>query len=172
MERVKLIITGFMGAGKSTLLTSWKADFEGRAFDLDHLVAKAAGVAPDRLGGWIAEVGFDEFRKQESKLIKKFLQKQGRGLLALGGGAFHSENRELWLEQDEVKSLWLDAPLDVLWRRVEKDGNRPLVADGREAFEALYRQRLEDYQSADYRLVSVGELPSFSQWCSDSKLDE
>jgi shikimate kinase len=61
------------------------------------------------------------------------------------------------LENNGV-TLWLDAPFEVIRRRVPSDGSRPLAADA-EKFQALYAARREQYRLADHRVEVESDDP-------------
>lgn len=165
-----VVLVGFMGAGKSSLLRKWEKEFPGSANDLDELIAKAAGVAPEHLGDWIRKNGFEEFRKLETQILEKSLKSGESQILSLGGGAFHSQNRELISKSTSVYSVWIDVPVEECWRRVKNDRNRPLVSQGEEAFKDLYKERLVDYQQAKYQLSGEEELPNWEIFCKKYKI--
>lgn len=165
-----LVLTGFMGSGKSSLLETWQKSFSGPSGDLDHIVAESLGLRPDQLGAWISKEGFEKFRSLETKLLKELLAKHSRYLLALGGGAFHSENQKLIHSKSNAQALWIETPIEECWRRVRVDDNRPLVAQGEVAFKELYQQRVPDYRQAKYRLLGSEPWPNFSEFCKKYNL--
>jgi shikimate kinase len=79
-------------------------------------------------------------------------------VIALGGGAFAQDsNREIlrgW------PSVFLQAPVDELWRRCTEDpAIRPLRQD-REQFARLYQQRLPCYRQAQLMVETSGKDPA------------
>lgn len=165
-----VILVGFMGAGKSSLLKRWAGEFSGSSYDLDELIADAAGVAPSSLGNWISENGFEKFRKIETQILEKSLKDGGPQILSLGGGAFHAKNRELITSFPLVQTVWIQVSAEECWRRVRDDANRPLVSQGEEAFKELYKERLVDYQQAKYKLSGEEEFPSWESFCKKYKI--
>lgn len=166
---MKLVIAGFMGAGKTTLQESWKNEFPGKCLDLDHLIAQEVGVTRDRLGDWIEEVGFPEFRRVETKVLSEVLQQNEHILLALGGGAFSVENQEV-IQGANAKSLWVNLDPEACWDRVKDDSNRPLVKKGKESFLTLYKERLSLYKKADFTIMGTYPLPSWEEFCKSYQL--
>lgn len=160
---MKLVISGFMGAGKTTLLQKWKKDFQGLSLDLDHEIAKELGVEPGQLGAWIEKEGFVAFRQKESAVLKKLLSTGQSILLALGGGAFHQENQKL-LKDFKTLSLWIEVDGEECWKRVSNDSNRPLVKAGKESFLTLYKDRLEDYSCADFKISGSYDFPDWMEF--------
>lgn len=165
-------IVGFMGAGKSSLADFWRHEFPGKTKDLDHIISQRVGCRPDKLGDWIQKVGFTQFRLEESKALSDLCSefKKGHLLLSLGGGAFHPENRKILEESNSHQGIWVETPVEICWDRVSGDSNRPLVAEGKEAFYKLYESRLADYEQAKYRLSGDSEWPKLREFCKKYKV--
>jgi shikimate kinase len=100
-----------------------------------------------------ADEGEAGFRARECTALKR-VAALPRTVIATGGGTLTSaENRELI--RTSGRSIFLDAPLDVLFERVERSSRaRPLFLD-REQARALYERRVPIYRSADV-IVPVG----------------
>jgi len=139
-----------MGAGKSTVgrtlavLLSW--DF----IDLDERIEEREGRSiPDIFG----QSGEAEFRRVESAALSE-VAKRPHTIIALGGGAWTSEfNREL-VARSGV-SVYLEASLETIKRRVRADGSRPLFGAS-ESMTALYAERLPLYQTASITVSTDG----------------
>ncbi|HWQ32943.1 MAG TPA: shikimate kinase [Blastocatellia bacterium] len=139
-----IFLTGFMGSGKSTVGQAL-ADLLGRPFiDLD---TRIEAITNRSIPDIIASDGEERFRQLESETLRE-IAKMSNSVIALGGGAItREENRRLIL--DEGISVWLDAPFELCWQRIQQDENiRPLAPDettARARFEArrpLYEQSL------------------------------
>jgi shikimate kinase len=61
------------------------------------------------------------------------------------------------LENNGV-TLWLDAPFELIRKRVPDDGTRPLAADP-EKFRELFDARRAGYEKADHRIPVESEDP-------------
>lgn len=134
-----------MGAGKSAVAFAVAAVTGRTAVDLDRVIEHAAGRSIARI--WQSE-GEAGFRRRELEALRE--QLVGAVVIALGGGALTDD--EAWdLVKARTCSVWLDAPLDVLWQRAGKDPSRPLAQD-RGAFEALFEDRRMRYSECDHRL--------------------
>jgi shikimate kinase len=144
-DATPIAIAGFMGAGKSAVAFAAAAVTGRMALDLDRVIEHSAGRSIARI--WEAE-GEAGFRRRELEALRE--QLVGSVVIALGGGALTDD--EAWdLVKSGSCSVWLDAPIDVLWQRAGKDPSRPLAQD-RAAFEALFEHRRARYSECDHRL--------------------
>jgi shikimate kinase len=145
-----IYLVGFMGCGKSTVGACLADELGWSFFDLDKEIEKAAGES-------VAEIfqrhGETEFRRLETEALKKRVQDVRGGrpqVVALGGGAFTvPDNYEL--ATTHGVTIWLDTPLDVIEKRIAAEVHRPLAADPAR-FRALYEDRRQAYERADYRI--------------------
>jgi shikimate kinase len=131
-----------MASGKSTVGPLLAAKLGLEFIDLDLVIEARAGCAISDL---IAREGEKRFREIESEALREAVSR-GAAVIAPGGGAItRDENRELMSRLGVT--VWLDAPFELCWRRIQKDGaTRPLAPDeatARTRYEgrlALYRQ--------------------------------
>lgn len=145
-----IYLVGFMGCGKSTLGRALAGELGWSFFDLDDEIERREGLP-------IAEIfemrGEAEFRAAETAALRERIKAIERGrpqVISLGGGTFlPPENFDL-ISQHGV-SVWLDAPLDLITRRVSGFNHRPLARDP-EKMRELYEARRTGYARADYRL--------------------
>jgi shikimate kinase len=154
-----VFLVGFMGAGKSSVgralgqRLGW--DFE----DLDDRIER-------REGRTIAEIfresGEREFRRAERAALLQVLDELWKGdskVVALGGGAFVQTANAALLEAAGVPTIFLDAPVEELWRRcrqqVDDVRERPLLGST-ERFRELYESRRTGYLKASLRIETGG----------------
>ncbi|MGA1341553.1 MAG: shikimate kinase [Hyphomonas sp.] len=146
-----IALVGLMGAGKSTVGRRL-AEKLGRAFyDSDTEIEKAAGLS---ISDIFALHGEADFRRGEKQVLKRLLELPPH-VLATGGGAFlDAETRALMKEK--AVTIWLNADLETLWRRVQKRDNRPLLkrADARQHLSNLVTERQPFYAQADVHVLS------------------
>jgi shikimate kinase len=152
----KIIITGFMGSGKSTVARTLAQLRHCGMVDLDDVIAAAEG----RSAGTIIEVdGEPRFRELERQALLEVLKTEGDLVVALGGGAWMSETNRHVIKAHNATSVWLDAPFELCWKRIEPlVGQRPL-AQNKPAALKLFSERTSCYELADFR-VSVTEQKS------------
>jgi shikimate kinase len=132
-----------MASGKSTVGPVLAAKLGLEFIDLDLLIEAKAGCAIAEL---IERDGEKRFREIETRTLREAVSR-GAAVIAPGGGAItREENRELMSRLGI--SVWLDAPFDLCWRRIRKDGaTRPLAPDEATA-RARYESRLAFYKQA------------------------
>ncbi len=141
-----VVLVGMMGAGKSTIGRRLARRFGVPFYDADQEIEKAANCSIEEI---FSRFGEQHFRDGERRVIARLLA-EGPQVMATGGGAFmDSETRGLVKEQ--AISVWLHADLDLLWRRVSRRGNRPLLKtdNPRATLERLVDERSPVYAEAD-----------------------
>ncbi len=155
-----VFLVGFMGAGKSSVGRALGRQLNWTFEDLDHRIER-------REGRTIAEIfresGEPEFRKAERAALQQVLKETNQGLariVALGGGAFVQKGNAGLLEAAGVPTVFLDAPVEELWRRcrmqASEDGmERPLLRS-LEQFRALYETRRQGYLKASLTVETAG----------------
>jgi shikimate kinase len=145
-------LVGLMGAGKSTVGRRLAAKL-GRPFvDSDDEIEKAAGLS---VADIFALHGEDEFRRVEHKVLQRLLSEPPQ-VLATGGGAYlKEETRELMREH--AVTIWLNADLETLWKRVSRRNHRPLLRrpDAKQVLASLFDERRPIYELADLTVPSV-----------------
>ncbi len=138
-----------MGAGKSTTgqLLAQKLGYQ--LFDSDTLITQLADTSINQI---FAEQGEDAFRKLETQVLSE-LSAYTRLVVATGGGIVTQPSNWSHLQQGLV--VWLDVPLEHLWKRIQVDASRPLLQTERpyETLEQLMQQRRHLYAQADVHTV-------------------
>ncbi len=140
-----------MGAGKTTVGRRLAARLNRRFLDSDDEVEKAAGMTIPEI---FAQRGEADFRAGETRVISRVLR-EADIVLATGGGAFiNPETREA-IKTGAV-SVWIKADTDLLFARVSRRANRPLLktADPRKTLQDLIDIRYPVYAEADVTVVS------------------
>lgn len=156
----RVVLIGFMGAGKTTVAREWASrGGPSRWFDSDTHALRLLGE--DSVGDVFKRLGEPAWRTAEASVIlpRAELPRAGFEVWSLGGGATLNPDVQRALFGSVV--IWLDAPPEVLWERVQQGTDRPLAKD-RSAFFALYHERRDHYRElADLHLdVSGNALDS------------
>ena len=151
---MKLIITGFMGCGKTQVARELARRLNLEMIDLDESISNREGRSPAQL---IVEDGEAAFRSIESEVLRGLLETEGEGVIALGGGAWiQAINREL-IQQNGGTTVWLDAPFEICWARIEASEDVRPLGKTREQAQALFHRRRPIYQLADIHIPVTAE---------------
>ena len=145
-----IIIVGFMGSGKTTVARKLARILNCVAIDLDNVIAQRTGRTAREI---IEADGEPAFRSVETRTLSKVLDEGSGRVIALGGGAWiEEENRQLVTARNGF-SVWIDAPFELCWGRIEAAGNERPLAPNRELAEKLYAQRRPVYALATLRVA-------------------
>lgn len=144
-------LIGMMGAGK-TKVGRLLAQRHGLEFiDADTEIQEAAGCSIEDI---FETQGEAVFREGERKVIARLLNGPPH-VLATGGGAFQNASTRAVIGKRAI-SVWLKADFDVLWERVSRRSNRPMLktVDPRRTLANLIEERYPVYALADLTVVS------------------
>ncbi len=147
IPQLPFFLIGFMACGKSTTGEALAAKL-GRSFiDLDKQIE---ALTEQTIADLIEQEGVARFRQIETEALRKVAHAPAV-VIALGGGAMtRPENRQL-MERAGL-TVWLDAPFEVCWQRIQNDNIvRPLAPTEDEA-RARYVKRLPLYNQAKIRI--------------------
>jgi shikimate kinase len=153
-----VVLVGFMGAGKTSVGRALAQLLGWRFEDLDTHIEASEGRSVAEIFQMHGEAGF---REREHAALHRLISVWEGGdsiVAALGGGAFvQAENASL-LRSHRVPTVYLDAPVEELWRRCADPGQaaRPLRAKVEE-FRALHDRRREHYLAATVRFDTGGK---------------
>lgn len=151
-----LALVGMMGAGKTAIGRRLAARLGIPFVDADDEIEAAAGRSIEDI---FEKYGETAFRDGEHRVIDRLLNDPVH-VMATGGGAFINA-----ATRNEIKrrciSLWLRADLDVLWHRVSRRSDRPMLKtpDPRGTLEKLIETRYPFYAEADITVDSVDGPP-------------
>jgi shikimate kinase len=146
-----IVLIGMMGAGKTTVGRRLSNKLGRHFLDSDEEIEKAAHMTIPEI---FAQRGEGEFRAGETRVIARVL-KDANIVLATGGGAFVNLETRALIQQGAI-SVWLKAEADVLFERVSRRSNRPLLntANPRATLEKLIEERYPIYAAADITVLS------------------
>jgi shikimate kinase len=147
-----IVLVGMMGVGKSSIGRRLAARLGVPFVDADTEIEKAAGMSiPDIF----ARHGEAYFRSGEARVIARLLD-SGPQVLASGGGAVMNADTRAAIKAKGV-SIWLNAEVDVLLRRIAKRKHeRPMLHtdDPSETLRQLLITREPVYALADLTVQS------------------
>ena len=144
-------LVGMMGSGKSAIGKVVSSIIEVPFIDADVEIEKAAKLSIPEI---FERHGEKFFRDKEDQVIKRLL-KERPFILATGGGAFINEKIRTSIKQHCV-SVWLNADVETLWKRVKNKKTRPLLRTNnpKETLANIYKDRIETYSLADVIIES------------------
>ena len=121
-------------------------------FDSDDEIEKAAGMAVATI---FSVHGEPEFRRGEQRVLERLLAGPPH-VLATGGGAYLNPNTRDLMRSRAV-TVWLNAELETLWKRVSRRSHRPLLRqpNPRESLSKLLVDRRPIYELADVVVTSL-----------------
>lgn len=153
-----VVMVGMMGCGKTAVGTELARQLKVPFLDSDAEIEKAANAPVSEI---FARDGEAFFRDRESKVLERLLA-EPPCVLSTGGGAFLSEQNRKLINEFGV-SIWLDAPLEVLWSRVRHKNTRPLLrtTNPKETLTRLFHERQPSYALASLRVETDGKVSIF-----------
>jgi shikimate kinase / 3-dehydroquinate synthase len=153
--RRNIYLTGFMGSGKTTIGRELARLFHRDFVDMDDALTKRFKMPITRV---FSEKGEDRFRKEESALLKRIAEKEGK-IVATGGGiVVRKDNRDLMRESGRL--VYLETTLDACRERLGDNeiNARPNWRD-LESVRTLFERRLPLYEEAEYPVSVDGLSP-------------
>jgi len=150
MKNIALI--GFMGTGKSTIGKRLAERLNTQFVDMDQYIE---GVEGRSIPTIFAEDGETYFRACEREAVQKLSMADGIVIATGGGTVKNLDNLNDLRRQGYI--VLLKAAVDVILKRTEKRGERPVLdgkdkGDRRKAIEQLLEERRSFYQNADLEI--------------------
>lgn len=150
-----VFLVGFMGVGKTTVGRALAARLAWELADTDAMVEQAAGRTIDAI---FRDSGEGRFREIEWDALRS-LEGRKRLVVATGGGLFLGVVQRAFMRAQGI-SCWLDAPLDVVTRRLVQTVSRPLWLDDDALLRrAFFERRRAAYALADCRVDATSGDP-------------
>lgn len=153
-----VFLVGFMGSGKNTVGQELARRLRWDFVDLDREIER-------REQRTIPEIfrlhGEPVFRLAETAALHDLLDhSSGRNrVFALGGGAFVEERNRTLLRQ--WPTIFLDAPVEELWRRCQCDGIERPLQKSLAQFALLREERLPSYRQASITIETHSKDPAY-----------
>lgn len=151
-----LFLVGFMGAGKTSVGQALARHLNWAFEDLDRRIERREHRTVPEI---FRDSGEAEFRRAEHSALRDVLEELRKGavkIVALGGGAFVQKNNAELLKESDVPTVFLDAPVEELWRRCcqqagTAETERPLLRSI-DKFRELYEARRGSYLRASSKI--------------------
>ncbi len=152
-----VFLVGFMGAGKTSVGREVARRLGWPFEDLDDRIQRLAGRTIEQIFQESGEVSFRQLEHAALKALVGELGSSPSRVVALGGGAFAQDRNGELLNNAEFAVIFLDAPVEELFRRCQQQKlERPLRRD-REQFRRLYEDRLPAYRKAGTQVETSGK---------------
>lgn len=136
---MNIVLIGFMGSGKSTVAQALSSLLGLAHVEMDQLVhQKTQTQTMDEL---FAKGGELLLRQTEIAIAQEIASQKG-AVISTGGGVVLNKIVIDYFKRDGAKVVFLDASLDEIAKRLEKDRSRPLFGDPK-----LYNFRLPLYRT-------------------------
>jgi shikimate kinase len=142
-----VFLVGFMGAGKTTVGQALARRLGWQFEDLDERIQAREAQTIEQI---FRTAGEAAFRIVEHETIRELLSSIGSSsqIVALGGGTCAQPANAAALRESGFPVVFLDAPVEELWRRCQEQATeRPLRRDI-EQFRDLYQARRPHYITA------------------------
>jgi len=144
-----LVLLGMMGAGKTTIGKIVAKEQDMEFIDTDANIEEKCSM---KISEIFKKKGEEFFRSEEEKEVLKSL-KSTNCVIALGGGAFLNKTVRTNILKNAV-SMWLDADLKTLNKRIKWNKKRPLLnkENNKEIINKLYSERKNIYKLANHKI--------------------
>ena len=148
-------LIGLPGSGKSAIGKETARRLDVPFADCDKWVEQRAGCSIAKL---FERDGEPAFRALETEALTELIE-MGRSVIATGGGAVLAERNRALLATRSL-CVYLDAPHDLLWKRLKRDRRRPLlqVEHAEERLRQLRVKREPLYRQTAAIVVDVSAL--------------
>jgi shikimate kinase len=149
LKGVNLYLIGMMGVGKTTVGRLLAHQLGYGFIDTDDVIVKAAGKSINEI---FTEEGEAAFRQLESDVLGQVCA-YTKLTIATGGGIVLRQENWGYLRHGLI--VWLDAPVQILLKRLAEDDTRPLLQDSdpEGKLRSLLQQRQPLYSQADLHIT-------------------
>lgn len=151
-----VFLVGFMGAGKTSVGQALARRLGWTFEDLDERIQSREQRTIEQIFRLAGEAAF---RIVEHESIRELLARAGssRQVVALGGGAFTQPENAAALRDSGYPVVFLDAPVEELWRRCQEQAAVRPLRRNREQFRSLYETRRTHYVTASLCVDTGGK---------------
>ena len=147
-----------MGVGKSTVAYHLSSILRTEKLDLDNFIEQREKSSIVKI---IEDHGIDYFRRIETESLRKILEETEANIIALGGGAWMTEENRNLIKEHNCTTIWLESTFEHCWRNINASKKqRPLVKNKRQV-KVLFKDRERFYCLADWHFIMKPDLTSF-----------
>ena len=121
----KIVLVGYMASGKTEIGKLLSKKLNLPFFDIDHLIENEVYKTVSEI---FEEKGEVFFRKKEHEVFADKINSNESFVLSLGGGTPCYADNHLFLQKDDVVSIYLNVNIPTLTERLKINKlNRPLL---------------------------------------------
>ena len=144
-----LVLLGMMGVGKSTLAKIVAKKLSLHFIDTDKNIESSNSM---KIKDIFEKKGEKFFRTEEENEVLKSL-KMENCIIALGGGAFLNNKIRDNVLKNSI-SIWLDADIKTLKKRLKWNDKRPLLKKNNnyKMIKKIYQERKKIYKLANHKM--------------------
>lgn len=148
---MNIVLTGMMGSGKSEVGRRLAKKLNMKFFDMDENLVKTTGMKINKIFKYRGE---SEFRRLERNLIRCICVLDNVVISTGGGVVLNRKNISDFRKKGTV--VYLKAKPEVLFKRIKKAENRPLLKVDDPLFELkrIYRKRKKLYENCDFKIMT------------------
>jgi len=156
----KIVLIGMMGSGKTTIGKILSKNLKLNFVDTDILLEKEYGLKITKI---FEKYGEKDFRDKEEKIVLNILKNNKKPcVIALGGGTFLNKKIQKIILKETI-SIWLDANIELIYKRCKKSNQRPLLNKSndkklRKIIKDLLKIRKPIYSKAKF-MIKTNENP-------------
>ena len=149
-----------MGSGKTTIGKILSKNLKLNFVDTDILLEKEYGLKITKI---FEKYGEKDFRDKEEKIVLNILKNNKKPcVIALGGGTFLNKKIQKIILKETI-SIWLDANIELIYKRCKKSNQRPLLNKSndkklRKIIKDLLKIRKPIYSKAKF-MIKTNENP-------------
>lgn len=149
LQGLNIYLIGMMGVGKTTIGELLASQLNYRFLDTDFLIEKIADKTINQI---FEEEGENYFRDLETQILGE-VSLYIRSVISTGGGIILNPQNWSYLHYGLI--VWLDAPVELLVKRLAEDESRPLLKQSDLQFKlnSLLETRKSLYQMADLHIL-------------------
>ena len=156
-----IFLIGMRGAGKTTA-GRWAGPILGWPFtDLDEEFERLTGL---EVGDFVKQHGWENFRKEESKLLQQSMKKYPHGhVFGCGGGTVETEENRKVLNDYKAQGglvLLIARPIEKIMAYLRQDKTRPAYVEDMEGVWLRRKPWYQECRSHEYHASCVDSLTS------------
>jgi shikimate kinase len=154
---MNIVLTGMMGSGKSTVGKELADRLNFNYIDTDDMIEEQVGKSINEI---FEKAGQEAFRRHEKDAVRLVALLDGY-VISTGGGVVTDRENIKELKKKSV-IVYLDATPEVLYQRLKKKKNRPLlkVKDPLAKLKEILKERRKAYSRADITVEASENKPS------------